>query len=230
MGLTGIDQPEKNAWSIDVNLVRLLALTIAAAMFTTVLGVPARADAQTANLGFPQLAESAREVGPAEAGKLAETAGLPSVTRAGHDVNLGKAEAWELADGSWYVSAPASGENVYMATVSATLTPKMQVSQTGEALLVGDDTGGTATFWVDGEKILDQYFDNGEHGISPMFSWGEFNDCLSSAGIAAWVVAAISAACGIACGATAGVGCLVCMSGLGLVGGSTLGYCLEEAQ
>lgn len=214
-------------------LIRLLAVTLAAVMAATVLGVAPGAYARTPADRSVNPAVGAEQVGISESRELAQIADLPSSTKDGHQVALDEAQAWRLADGSWFVSAPASGDDVYMGTVSATLTPEKKVVQSGEAIFTGNIESGYATIWVDGNKVVDGEFSSPAEDdpiMTPMFSWGKLNDCLASAGIPAWVIAALSTACGVACGATAGGGCVACMVGLGLVGGATIGYCMEEAQ
>lgn len=220
-------------WLKELSLIRLLAVALAVAVVATVLGTAPRANADTPGGGSLDPAVGAQQVGATESRELAQIADLPSSTEDGHEVALNEAQAWKLADGGWFVSAPATGDGIYMATVSATLTPEKKVIQSGEAVFTGDAKGGHATIWVDGEKVVDDEFANtpeNDQVIIPMINWGKLNDCLSSAGIPSWVIAALSAGCGVACGATAGAGCVACMVGLGLVGGATIGYCLEEAQ
>ncbi len=220
-------------WTTHLSPARLLAAMLAIAMIVAVFSLTPKASANVPTSGSSTPVAGGERAGEAESRELAKLAGLPSLTEEGHQVNLRKAEAWRLADGGWFVSAPATGDGVYMATVSATLSPDKELIQTSQAVFTGDEQGGHASIWVDGEKVVDDYFSNvpeGDDVVVPMFSWGKFNDCLASAGIASWVIAALGTACGVACGATAGAGCVACMVGLGLVGGGTIGYCMEEAQ
>lgn len=60
--------------------------------------------------------------------------------------------------------------------------------------------------------------------------FGNFNTCLSNAGVAAWLVTAITIACAIACVGTAGLGCTICITAAAGVTGGTIGYCIGIAN
>lgn len=105
---------------------------------------------------------------------------------------------------------------------------------------------GTVHAWAGGKTVLNQYVSapgarssmslssKGE-SISTMDYqrgdwWGNFNQCLSNAGIAAWVITALSIACAAICVVTAGAGCLVCL-GAGSAGVSfTVTFCIGMAN
>ncbi|SMB78875.1 hypothetical protein SAMN05660745_02077 [Corynebacterium glucuronolyticum] len=61
------------------------------------------------------------------------------------------------------------------------------------------------------------------------FSMDTFKDCLSSAGIASWVINAIAVACTTACVVSLGAGCAACAIGTGLITGGVVGTCVGKA-
>jgi hypothetical protein len=65
--------------------------------------------------------------------------------------------------------------------------------------------------------------------IELAFSWSKFNDCLASAGIAAWTIAAIGVACGVICAGTLGTGCAACIAAAGGIGAGTVTYCIRRS-
>lgn len=60
--------------------------------------------------------------------------------------------------------------------------------------------------------------------------WGNFNECLSSAGIAAWVVTGIAIACAAICIITIGTGCLVCLGAASAGYSGTVSSCIVIAN
>jgi hypothetical protein len=60
--------------------------------------------------------------------------------------------------------------------------------------------------------------------------WGNFNQCLSNAGIAAWVITGISIACAAVCVATLGAGCLVCLGAASAGFSGTVTFCIGMAN
>lgn len=87
-------------------------------------------------------------------------------------------------------------------------------------------TSGHALIYSDGAKVTDK--DVTASNVSTRSigdAIGELNNCLSAAGIPAWVVAAATAACST----TGWVGIAACYTAAG-VGGGTVGYCVGKAS
>ena len=87
-------------------------------------------------------------------------------------------------------------------------------------------TSGHALIYSDGVKVTDK--DVTANNVSTRSigdAIGELNNCLSAAGIPAWVVAAATAACST----TGWVGIAACYTAAG-VGGGTVGYCVGKAS
>ncbi|TWT03615.1 hypothetical protein [Planomicrobium sp. CPCC 101079] len=59
--------------------------------------------------------------------------------------------------------------------------------------------------------------------------WSNFNDCLSSQGIAGWAITSLSVICGFACIGSAGAGCVPCLLGAGLLTEGVIAYCIGMA-
>jgi hypothetical protein len=96
-----------------------------------------------------------------------------------------------------------------------------------------DASSGHATIWSDGNLIVDRVVNadeiaphSGETGTMRHKSsyWSALNSCLSSAGIASWLVAAAL----VACGATGPVGAVICLIGAG-IGVGTASFCARWA-
>lgn len=90
-----------------------------------------------------------------------------------------------------------------------------------------DEKSGHAKIWQDGELTVDGDFSDEDaplqtRGVGDAIS--ALNDCLSAAGIPAWVVAAATAVCSF--GSLPGY--IACLTAAG-VGGGTAGYCAAAA-
>ncbi|MBD5382582.1 hypothetical protein ACR8AL_14840 [Clavibacter sepedonicus] len=107
-------------------------------------------------------------------------------------------------------------------------------------------TSGTVHVWVGDKTLLNQQVSAPEDRVSvPLASqggaispmdyqrgdwWGNFNECLSNAGIAAWVITGISIACAAICVVTFGAGCLVCLGAASAGFSGTVTFCIGMAN
>jgi len=101
---------------------------------------------------------------------------------------------------------------------------------------------GAVQSWHNGELVLNQVIVAPENSrssydnelILPEYKrgdwWGNFNECLTNAGIPSWVISGISIACSVICAATFGVGCAVCLGAITGVWGGTIAGCILVAN
>jgi hypothetical protein len=104
-----------------------------------------------------------------------------------------------------------------------------------------DEKSGRVQSWVNGVPNVDQIVTaqaDRAASSNPMMSraykkgdwWGNFNQCLSNAGIAAWVITGISIACAAVCVVTAGLGCIACLGAASAGFSGTVSYCITTAN
>jgi hypothetical protein len=202
------------------------------------------------------LANKVVEPGSAEAvaaRKLAEAtlrSGQASLhLPAGAAADVSRSQVYRLANDATLVRVPISGLTAG-SVVGYVFDADRRLTQTIEFQLIEHTpTTGQVRVWLDGRQVLDRQVTENEtmaaanamakasRGQGPSatdarplgFSFGKFNDCLSSAGVASWTVAAIGIACGGICAGTAGAGCIPCLTAAGGVTGGTLWFCIGKA-
>jgi hypothetical protein len=203
-----------------------------------------------------QLANKVVEPGSAEAvaaRELAEatlrsgqvTLHLP----AGATTDVSRSQVYRLADDATLVRVPITGLSAG-SVVGYVFDADRRLTQTIEFQLIEHTpTTGKVRVWLDGRQVLERQITEKEtmatanamakasRGQAPSatdarplgFSFGKFNDCLSSAGVSSWTVTAIGIACGAICAGTAGAGCIPCLTAAGGVAGGTLWFCIGKA-
>lgn len=210
----------------------LLALICAAVLGGGLPSGPVHARQQSASETGPSLGE---ELSSDRANLLATEADLVSASRSGEKIDTSSAQAWELDDGNIYVNYSFDSDVDNVSNIGAVVTPDGDVLATAEIVMTptSEDAGHVAA-WTDGEKTTDRHVSAADASAAATAQgggfWGKLNDCLSSAGVASWVVAGISVACAAACVGTAGVGCVACIAAAAGVTGGTAGYCIDQAQ
>lgn len=104
-----------------------------------------------------------------------------------------------------------------------------------------DDRSGRVQSWINGVPSVDQVVvaqTDPEPAPSELRNraykkgdwWGNFNQCLSNAGIAAWVITGISIACAAVCVVTAGLGCIACLGAAFAGFSGTVSFCITTAN
>lgn len=104
-----------------------------------------------------------------------------------------------------------------------------------------DDRSGRVQSWINGVPSVDQVVvaqTDPEPTPDQLRSraykkgdwWGNFNQCLSNAGIAAWVITGISLACAAVCVVTAGLGCIACLGAASAGFSGTVSFCITTAN
>jgi hypothetical protein len=204
-----------------------------------------------------QLADKVVEPGSAEAvaaRELAEathqsgkvTLHLP----AGATAEVSRSQVYRVADGGTLVRVPITSLTDG-SVVGYVFDADRRLTQTIEIHLIEHTaTSGQVRIWIDGRQVLDREITEQESEAAanamataakrqqepgttdalPLgFSFRKFNNCLSSAGVSAWVVASIGIACGAICAGTAGAGCIPCLTAAGGVSGGTIWFCVGKA-
>ena len=104
-----------------------------------------------------------------------------------------------------------------------------------------DSESGRVQSWINGVPNVDQVV-TAQHDAEPTPAqlksraykkgdwWGNFNQCLSNAGIAAWVITGISIACAAVCVVTVGLGCIACLGAASAGFSGTVSYCITTAN
>lgn len=141
----------------------------------------------------------------------------------------------KLDNGALLVSAPIEGA-APGSVIGAQIGAKGQVSTFQISLQEIDQSSGTLTTYQDGKLQIDHQkveatpsTEQPTPGTPKGLHWGEFNRCLSNAGIASWAITALSIACGVACAATAGTGCFACLVAASGATGGVVGFCARSA-
>lgn len=124
------------------------------------------------------------------------------------------------------VTVPLANEGSQWSNLTAVYDTAGQLQTFSEGHFTEHNaTSGHALIYSDGAKVTDK--DVTASNVSTRSigdAIGELNNCLSAAGIPAWVVAAATAACST----TGWVGIAACYTAAG-VGGGTVGYCVGKA-
>lgn len=145
-----------------------------------------------------------------------------AVLEQGHSINKESVTVKQLPNGSFFVSSTLDGA-AKGSVITAALSADGKVERTYQISLKEESpTSGHMKTYADGKIDKDQQVTADETTLEGM-DWNGFNDCLASAGIAAWAINGLSIACGAACLATAGAGCILCIAAAaGLTSGKAL--------
>lgn len=154
-------------------------------------------------------------------------------------LDVGAAQAWEIDEHTRLLRIPIAPGQGVMAESSVNMFFDESGVLTGKvefyfASLTRDS--GQVRTWLDGRKIVDEVVSApaGAETPTPLYKkgdwWGNFLQCMNSAGVAGWLVTAISIACGAICVVTAGAGCFVCLAAAAGTAGGTVGACIEIAN
>ena len=149
-----------------------------------------------------------------------------AVLEQGQSINKESTIVKQLPNGSFFVSSTLDGA-AKGSVITAALSADGKVEQIYQISLKEESpTSGHLKTYADGKIDKDQQVTADETTLEGM-DWNGFNDCLASAGIAAWAITGLSVVCGAACIATAGSGCILCIAA---AGGLTSGKALECAR
>lgn len=104
-----------------------------------------------------------------------------------------------------------------------------------ESIVYEDDGTGYLKTWKDNELQTEHNIDIGEFEEETgdieialaKTGWGCINDCLSANGLPTWVLGLVGVGCAAVCVGTAGLGCVICIQGLGLGYAAIFDYCLN---
>lgn len=159
------------------------------------------------------------------------------------------ATAWRVTPDLRMLRIPvASGQDVEQQTsISVFFDDAGKLIDTTEFLFTATSpTSGTVHAWAGSKTVLNQDVSApGARSSNALSSqggsistmdyqrgdwWGNFNQCLSNAGIAAWVITGISIACAAICVATLGAGCLVCLGAASAGFSGTVTFCIGMAN
>jgi hypothetical protein len=155
-----------------------------------------------------------------------------------------KAVAWQVDDATRILRIPAvAGQGVTeQSSVSVVFDERGDVvGYTQMVFTPVDETSGRVQSWIDGLPKVDQIVaaqSDPEPTPAQLKSraykkgdwWGNFNQCLSNAGIAAWVITGISIACAAVCVVTVGLGCIACLGAASAGFSGTVSYCITTAN
>jgi hypothetical protein len=159
-------------------------------------------------------------------------------------LEVDRAVAWQVDPSTRILRVPAAtGQGVTeQSSVSVVFNSAEEVvGYTQMVFTPVDEKSGRVQSWVNGVPNVDQIVTaQADRAASSgqMMSraykkgdwWGNFNQCLSNAGIAAWVITGISIACAAVCVVTAGLGCIACLGAASAGFSGTVSYCITTAN
>lgn len=179
---------------------------------------------------------------PAAAGLADGARAAGVVPQGGLKVDFTGAKAWRVNDTTRMVRIPAAdGQGV-------TDQSSLSVMLSNDGLMIGSSQwiftpasadSGRVQVWLNGGVVLDQIVTSHGQPTNPTIGtkanmkgdwWGDFNKCLSNAGVAAWAIAGISIACAAVCVVTAGFGCLACLGAASAGFSGTVSFCITHAN
>ena len=172
----------------------------------------------------PELGGSARADAVGDAYDRAARAGTH--LRGADTYATGSESARQLPDGGILVALPVHSSTVALAWVAVVTSRSGAVTVNEYRVRQHDADSAYVQAWTNGALAVNAIV----HSTTADFSWSKFNNCLSGAGVASWLVAAIGIACIAACVGTAGAGCVACAAAAAGVAGGTIGYCVQEAN
>ena len=164
-----------------------------------------------------------------------------AIASSGLSFALEKSEAWRVDGGLEILRIPVNpGQGVTEQTSVSVFFDSSEslVGTTEFEFTPVSGVSGTVRVWANGELTMDQLVSAPAAGTKGEVSlqytrgdwWGNFNECLSSAGIAAWVVTGIAIACAAICIITIGAGCLVCLGAASAGYSATVSSCIVIAN
>ncbi|WP_158866131.1 hypothetical protein [Leifsonia sp. AG29] len=205
--------------------------------------IPPSAQATTASLvqmdeevrDWRRLAQPATE---ALLGWVAEAGVKPS---AGLSLDTGGAVAWRVSEDVRLLRLPVALGQGVLSQSSLTVMFANDDTVVGSSEWVftpHSANSGRVQSWLNGSLVIDQTVsapDSDAPRITSMAYkkgdwWGNFNQCLSNAGVAAWVITGISIACAAVCVVTAGIGCIACLGAASAGFSGTVSYCITTAN
>lgn len=128
-------------------------------------------------------------------------------------------------EGYHFVTIPILNEGMTQSNLTVTFDSSMAMTSYTEAHFVElSRNSGRVTVWNDGVLTNDKVSRSDGPAIQPLGFWSDFNSCLASAGIPAWLIAGL----GFLCSAT-GPGFAACVIAAG-IGSGTVGFCLGWAS
>ncbi|QHT57637.1 hypothetical protein GXP71_17195 [Cellulomonas sp. H30R-01] len=147
--------------------------------------------------------------------KAAQTSGY--VPKSGLAQNFDEATVTTVGNQT-YIIVPLAGTNLAELTkVGYVWDAKTKTATTTELVAqVNDQSHASLRVWQDGVlvsdvQVHDPSLDPPTSGVQQAgFSLNKLKQCLSDAGIPAWVGVLIGSACGVVCAFTAGAGCIAC--------------------
>jgi hypothetical protein len=160
----------------------------------------------------------------------------------GLDIDPDGARAWRIDDVTRIVRIPAvPGQNVLtQSSVSVLFDNAGAIVGSSQVILTPESVdSGRVQSWVNGALVVDQVVNAaGETSSPPSLArgykkgdwWGNFNQCLSNAGVASWAIAALAVACSAICVVTAGFGCIGCLGAASAGVSGTVSFCITTAN
>ncbi|WP_349864769.1 hypothetical protein [Leifsonia sp. WHRI 6310E] len=173
---------------------------------------------------------------------LAQKARSLEAEQGGLRVDYSRASAWQVDRSTRVVRIPAAdGQPVLNeSSLSVVFDESDAVVGTSEMIFTPvSEVSGRVQSWVDGALRLDQTVDAPGIDADAAFAsrayqkgdwWGNFNQCLSNAGIASWVIAGIALACSAICVVTVGAGCVACLGAASAGFSGTVSFCITTAN
>lgn len=165
---------------------------------------------------------------------------------AGLTLDVSAAQAWDVDDSTRLLRLPvAEGQSVVpgVSAVNVFFDGQGKKLDTIEFNFVPvSATSGEVRTWLNGDLISNQLAeapvadesatDDGmaTAGYTKGDWWGNFLQCMNSAGAAGWLVTAITIACAAICVVTLGAGCVVCIAGAAGTTGGVVGACITIAN
>lgn len=162
----------------------------------------------------------------------------------GLNLEPSEAVAWKVDSSTQMLRVPASpGQGV---TEQSSLSVVFDaddhvVGFTQMVFTPVDATSGRVQSWINGAPSVDQVVtaqsdsqtaenQRAARAYKKGDWWGNFNQCLSNAGIAAWVITGISIACAAICVVTVGLGCIACLGAASAGYSGTVSFCITTAN
>lgn len=235
--------------SVGVAVVMALTTSLPAsadspAVVVPVVDKPADASRSTL-LDLQRQTASWEALDPGQVGRLLAGARQSEVTvMGGLQLDPARAIAWQIDDTTRLLRIPASRLHgvTEQSSVSVVFGAKEEVvGYTQMTFTPVSDTSGRVQSWINGVPSVDQVVSaqsDPEPTQAELMSrgykkgdwWGNFNQCLSNAGIAAWVITGISIACAAVCVVTAGLGCVACLGAASAGFSGTVSFCVTTAN
>lgn len=174
---------------------------------------------------------------------------LALTPHSGLNFSLASAQGFDIGNGISLLKLPASdGQGVEEQTsISAFFDASGKlVGLTEFAFRAFSENSGSVKVWSDDQLLVDQVVTAPTSEIAEVATrsdasgaqpqayqrgdwWGNFSQCMSNAGVAAWVITGLSIACSAVCVVTVGIGCPLCLGAASAGFGGTVGFCIQQA-